>query len=80
MRVDGGNEVVLRPEVAVHSRDRYARFAGNLGNGQLDQPAGHDPHGGIENSAPRLLGLLRSQLAAVRTPCLIRDTSQVVNI
>src|SRR5207302_7752412 len=67
VRIQGGQEVALRPEMTVDSRDGDAGLARHSRYRQARHAARHEPKGRVENSLTCPLRLLLTELAAVRS-------------
>lgn len=78
--VHRGEEVALRCEVTVDRGDRDAGLARHCGNGHVREAVGHHANGRVKDPGPRLLRLLRSQLAAIGTWRVIDDMFHPANI
>ena len=78
--VERGHEVLLAAEVAVHGRDGHPRLACHGRHRDRGDATSHDAPGRVEDARPRLVGLLRTKLAAVLSGRRIGNTSHIVNI
>ena len=63
---EGREEVAFRWKVTVDRRDRHACIPRYCRNGHIGEATGHHPKGGVQDAPARLLGLLRSERAAIR--------------